>query len=118
MKGRNFQKEVKKGKRITLKWNKKGSVLADPRGTMRDNPYTNLDFRLEKSFALGEYGKLNFYIDVFNIAGRSDLSINSDPFAELEYFTTPPTYTLSSTYGQITSVSGVRSFRLGLRWTF
>jgi len=94
------------------------SILADTRGSMRDNPYTNLDLRLEKSFALGEYGKLNFYIDVFNVAGRSDLSVNSDPYARLYYYRDPPEYILSSTYGQITSVSGVRSVRLGLRYSF
>ncbi len=94
------------------------SVLAEPRGSMRSSSYTNLDLRLEKDFALGGYGKVSLYIDVFNVAGRSDVSINSDPFARLYYYEDPPEYELSSTYGQITSVSGVRSMRLGLRWSF
>lgn len=93
-------------------------ILADQRGTMRSRSYTNMDLRVEKSFALRKYGKLNFYIDIFNVAGQSGVSVNDDPDPRIKYYKTPPEYKLSSTYKQITSVSGVRSFRLGVRWSF
>lgn len=93
-------------------------ILAEPRGTQRTAPYTMLDMRLEKSFSLGDYGKLSLYADVFNLGGRSTISIDQNPDARLYFFDDPPRYRLDSNYGRIDSVSGVRSVRFGFRWTF
>ncbi|TET93480.1 TonB-dependent receptor [Candidatus Aerophobetes bacterium] len=93
-------------------------VMADPRGSTRNSSFTNMDLRVEKSISFGKYGKLNFYADIFNVAGRKSISVNDDPYARIWYYRDPPEYTLSTTYGDITSVSGVRSFRLGMRWSF
>jgi hypothetical protein len=92
------------------------SIRAEPDGSLWTPSYTNIDLRLEKEVAIRGKAKLGVYVDVFNLAGRSGISINENPFARLYSYT--PSQTLSTTYKQITSVYGVRSFRLGARVTF
>lgn len=94
------------------------TVIAEPRGSQRFAPVTHLSLRLEKSFHLGDYGKLNFYIDGYNIGGSSGVEVTTNPLGWLYYYEDPPRYRVNSTYGLINSVYGVRSIRLGLRWTF
>jgi len=94
------------------------SINAEPPGSRRNPPMTNLDIRVEKNFSLKDYGKLSVYVDIFNVGGRSRVYMNQDPNGWLWYFDTPPRYELDDTYGLINSVSGVRSIRLGLRWSF
>ncbi len=94
------------------------SVNAEPRGTQRNRTYTNLDLRVEKSFSFGNYGKLNFYVDVFNAAGYSGVNINQNPNGRVRYDLTPVRYDLSTVYRLVTSIYGVRSIRAGLRWNF
>ncbi len=96
-------------------------VNADPPGTERNRPYTNMDLRVEKSFSLGGFVRLNIYADVFNLAGYSGINVNDNPAPYLR-FDRPPLdasdYQVGSTYKNITSVYGVRSFRLGARVSF
>jgi hypothetical protein len=94
------------------------SIRTEPDGSRWTPSYTNIDLRLEKEFAIRGTAKFSVYADVFNLAGRSGININENPFARLSSASTPPTQTLSTTYKQITSVYGVRSFRLGARVTF
>lgn len=94
------------------------AVSAEEPGSRRGPSYTNLDIRIEKEFKLGNAGRLNFYVDVFNLGGRSGLNVNQDPAGQLRYDRTPVTYTLSTTYAAITSIYGVRSVRLGARFSF
>jgi len=93
-------------------------VNAEVPGARRREPFTNLDLRIEKSFVFGGHGRLNFYVDIFNLAGHSGVNINEDPAPRLRFDNDPPVYQLSSTYAMVTSVYGVRSFRLGVRWSF
>lgn len=94
------------------------SVRAEVDGAQRNPPITTLDLRMEKSFSFGDFGKLSLYADIFNVAGRSGINVNQNPNAILKDYTTPPTYTLSTTYGDVTSCYGVRSVRFGFRWSF
>jgi len=94
------------------------AVNAESPGTLRGPNYTNLDLRVEKSFKLGRFGKMNIYMDIFNVAGRGGLNVNQDPAAYVRYDQTPVAYTLSTTYAQITSIYGVRSIRFGARFGF
>jgi len=73
---------------------------------------------VEKEFTFGKMAKVGIYVDVFNLAGRSGFNINENPYARLYSYRTPPAQTLSSTYRDITSIYGVRSFRLGARVSF
>jgi hypothetical protein len=103
---------------IDTNWSYASDVLTEPVGTRRGPTLTTLDMRLEKSFAFGDYGKLSFYVDIFNVAGRKTLSIERNPNARLYFYRDPPEYRLDSNYGRINSISGVRSARIGFRWSF
>jgi len=94
------------------------SVNAEPPGTRRGAPYTNLDMRVEKSFKIGDLGKIGVYLDIFNVAGRSGISVNQNPDPYLRFDKTPWAYEISTVYGLVTSCYGVRSFRLGMRFSF
>ncbi|MEN6560799.1 MAG: TonB-dependent receptor [Acidobacteriota bacterium] len=94
------------------------SIRTEPDGSRWTPSYTNLDLRLEKEFVFAKKVKLSVYADVFNLAGRSGININENPYARLYSAATTPYQTLSTTYKQITSVYGVRSVRLGARVTF
>ncbi|OGD21992.1 MAG: hypothetical protein A2Y69_08055 [Candidatus Aminicenantes bacterium RBG_13_59_9] len=58
------------------------------------------------------------YVDIFNVAGRSGVTVDNDPSPRLRFDQTTPGYEVSSTYGDVLSVYGVRSFRIGVRWSF
>jgi len=103
---------------IPTDWSYASDVLTETNGSRRDPAITTLDMRLEKSFSLGNYGKLSFYVDIFNVAGRKTLNVDRNPDARLYFYRDPPEYRLSSTYGRINSITGVRSARIGLRWSF
>lgn len=94
------------------------SIRAEPDGSLWTPSFTNIDMRLEKEFVIHGTAKLGIYVDVFNLAGRSGISINENPFARLYSYAATPYQTLSTTYKLITSVYGVRSFRLGARVSF
>ncbi len=93
-------------------------VRAEPDGTRWNPSYANLDLRIEKEFKFGKNYRFNLYADIFNVAGRSGYNINQNPYARLYFFDDPPEYRLSTTYSDITSIYGVRSFRLGARFSF
>jgi len=94
------------------------SLNAEAPGSQRRSPYTNFDLRLEKGFRLGGHSKLDFYVDIFNVGGRSGVVVDNDPSPRLRFDQTPPAYELSPTYGDVVSVYGVRSFRFGFRLSF
>jgi hypothetical protein len=97
-------------------------VSAEKNGSRRDPPYTMLDVRIEKSFPIGDFGKLSLYLDAFNLGGRSGYSITANP----NPYIWPPEgrdpadveYELGSTYGDVTSCYGVRSVRFGMKFSF
>ncbi len=94
------------------------SIPAEPNGTRRNPPYTNLDLRLEKAFTFGEIGKLRVYVDIFNVGGRSGVNINQNPAGWLRYDRSPIEYYYDSNYALVTSVYGVRSVRIGARFSY
>lgn len=95
-----------------------GSILAEPSGTRRTPPETSLDMRIEKSFNFENLGKLSLYLDIFNLGGSSAVSTTQNPNIRVYFYETPPRYTLDPNYGRINSITGVRSMRFGLRWSF
>jgi hypothetical protein len=94
------------------------SLNAEAPGSQRRVPYTNFDLRIEKGFSLKGRAKLDFYVDIFNLGGRSGVVVDNDPSPRLRFDQTPPVYEASSTYGDVLSVYGVRSYRIGVRWSF
>jgi hypothetical protein len=94
------------------------SVAPETIGTRRNPPYTMFDMRVEKSFTLGEFGKLGLIVDVFNLFGRSGYNISQNPNPYIWPYRDPPEIDLDSDYGLLTSAYGVRSVRFGVRFTF
>jgi hypothetical protein len=74
--------------------------------------------RLEKSFTLGELGKLSFFVDAFNLMGRSGYNISQNPNPYIWPYRDPPEIELDTDYGLVTSCYGNRSFRFGARFVF
>jgi hypothetical protein len=93
-------------------------VAPETIGTRRNPPYTMIDIRVEKSFTFGEFGKLSFYIDGFNLGGRSGYNISQNPNPYIWPYRDPPEIDLDSDYGDVTSAYGVRSFRIGAKFAF
>jgi hypothetical protein len=97
-------------------------VAAEKNGSRRDPPYTMLDIRIEKSFPIGDFGKLSLYLDAFNLGGRSGYSITANPSPYIHapegWDPADVEYELSSTYGDVTSCYGVRSVRFGMKFSF
>ncbi len=75
-----------------------------------------LNLRLEKRF--GQVHFLDFTVDVYNVLGSNGFLRDMDPSGVLRSDLAEPTYTVSPTYGQILSIYGVRTFRLGVRYSF
>jgi hypothetical protein len=94
------------------------SLNGEEPGSQRRASYTNFDLRLEKGFSVGGRSRLDFYVDIFNVGGRSGVIVDNDPSPRLRFDQTPPIYEASPTYGNVLSVYGVRSFRIGARWSF
>jgi hypothetical protein len=94
------------------------SLNAEAPGAQRRASYTSLDLRLEKAFPLKNGTRLEFYVDVFNLGGQSGVVVDNDPSPRLRFDQTPAAYEVSPTYGKVLSVYGVRSFRIGARWSF
>ncbi len=95
-----------------------GGINAEPMGERRRQPYTNIDLRVQKSFSMRGLGRLDLYVDIFNLAGRSGVNVNENPYPRLRFDQTPNALTLSSTYRNVTSIYGVRSIRFGARFGF
>lgn len=93
-------------------------VAAEPSGAQRYPSETTLDLRVEKGFNFEKLGKLSFYLDVFNAGGQTFLSVQQNPNGYVYFYESPPRYVLDTTYKRVNSVSGVRSLRLGIRWSF
>ncbi len=100
------------------------TVSAEALGTGRDPAFSSLDLRLHKGFRVGKAGKVDAYLDVFNLLGSSALFEDNDSAGELRTAAdangTPVSisYAASSSYGSILSYYGVRTIRLGARFSF
>ena len=93
-------------------------VAAEPYGTRRNRSYTMLDVRVEKAFTFGERRRLSFYIDAFNIGGRSGVNVSDNPNPYIYPYRDPPEIELDTDYGLLTSAYGTRSVRFGVKFAF
>lgn len=87
----------------------------------RNRSWNRLDLRLEKEFRFGDFGRLGAYIDVFNLLGWSGVGVGRDdvqyyfPVAENDNTGSVTQY---SSYKVISSVSGIRTIKFSLRFSF
>ena len=101
-------------------WSNYVSVQLEPNGAHRQASYDNVDFRLEKEFALG-FGTVSIFADVFNLLGNKYVNVGLNPGGN--WISAGPnsdlgTRTLSSVYNKIVSVTGLRSFKISARVSF
>jgi len=102
-------------------WRSEAKVYLEEPGTRRTASDSNLDLRIEKSFRRGESVKWTIYIDIINALGyKSSFDFPNDEgfwFPEAEN-TTQGIRQTSSSYKNITLLSGSRVFRLSLNYCF
>jgi len=97
------------------------AVATEEIGTRRFPSLTTLDIRIEKRFRVGRGFFVGGYIDILNALGRSGYGISSNPGGYIDYsagWDQPPAFERYSTYGDVTSAYGKRTFKFSLRFTF
>ncbi|MFC2160249.1 carboxypeptidase regulatory-like domain-containing protein [Acidobacteriota bacterium] len=97
------------------------TVATEEIGTRRNPSQTILDIRIEKRFHVGETFTIGGYIDILNALGRSGYGISSNPGGYIDYsagWAQPATFERYSSYGDVTSAYGNRTFKFSLRFTF
>jgi len=94
------------------------STNVEPPGARRNEASDSLDLRIEKDFKLGP-GTLGFYVDIFNLLGAYNLTINKNPagtWKPTDQNTTSGTYTPGSL--GLVGFTGSRQFRFSLLYRF
>jgi len=97
------------------------TVLLEEAGSRRNNSYDNLDIRIEKEFSLGNFGRLVFFLDIFNAFGNRYRSIVQNdggywfPSAEN---TADGLRVFNANYRKTINVYGTRTFRLNVLLRF
>ena len=95
-------------------------VQLAPNGTHRQASWDNIDFRLEKQFKFN-FGTVAVFADVFNLLGNKYVYSGLNPsgvwYPDGEN-TSSGTRVVDSYYQKVTSVSGVRIFKLSARVSF
>ncbi len=98
------------------------AVKLEQAGDRRERSSNSLDFRVEKEFRIGSTATIGAYMDMINVLGSSALSVGLndvyrwDPVAEGAG--QPGTKVLNSNYRIISAVSGLRTFKFGVRFGF
>ncbi|MFB0565501.1 MAG: carboxypeptidase regulatory-like domain-containing protein [Candidatus Aminicenantaceae bacterium] len=97
-------------------------VYIEPLDTRQNRGSNYLDLRLEKEFRLGDFGRLGAYIDCLNVLGWSGVGVGRDDIYQYnpsaENVSEPQNVTLESGYKVISSVSGVRTVKFSVRFSF
>lgn len=100
------------------------SVYIEEPGTRRNRATNYLDLRLEKEFAIGDFGRLGLFIDALNVLGFSDVNVGRNPISRWYPDPNDPmnpnagSYTRSTSFGVPSSVEGLRTIKLSLRFSF
>ncbi len=97
-------------------------VYFDAPGSYRTRASDILDLRLEKEVRLGNVGTIGAYVDVLNLLGYTDVSIGTNDIyiyaPSAENTREPENVTMDSGFGVVNSLSGTRTFKFSLRFTF
>lgn len=91
------------------------SVNAEAPGTRRNRDSNNLDLRLEKFFNIGNLGRFGVFVDVLNVFGERGINVSQNPGGRVY---NDGTFLRSSTYGQLTGIYGIRTYKVSARFTF
>jgi hypothetical protein len=96
-------------------------VNLEPQGTRRRPAVDNIDFRLEKEFAFGSSKRLGMFVDIYNLLGNKYLYPDTNPggtWLPAGENTNQGEFIPSGTYGRVLNLSGVRTFKFSLRFSF
>ena len=97
-------------------------VNVETLGSRRNYTRTNVDFRLEKNFGLGSFGKFGVYLDAFNLLGNTYVNINRNPsgtWRPEDNNSAEGTFSPTGSYKRITGITGLsRTFQISLRYSF
>lgn len=96
------------------------TIAVEPSGSRRNQSYDNLDVRLEKELTF-TFGKFGLFLDIYNLLGATYVTIGQNPagtWYPTDANVRTGTYTVSSTYGRVTALSGTRTFKFSLRFQF
>jgi len=97
------------------------NVFLETPGIRRKKAFDNLDIRIEKELILKRFGKLRAIVDIFNVLGNKYRSINQNDggyWFPNDENTAQGIRVLYPYYKKITSLSGVRIFRLSFVVSF
>jgi hypothetical protein len=97
------------------------TVNVETPGDRRNPALDNVDFRIEKEFGLGKYGRIGFFLDVYNLLGNTYVSIAQNPAGRwfpVDANTNVGTYNPDPWYGNITGISASRTYKISVRYTF
>jgi len=96
-------------------------VYTEPVGSRREQSFDNVDLRFEKQFDV-RLGKVGVFVDIYNLLGNRYIYYGQDPggvWSPNGFGSASGSYTnISSRYGKATSISGVRTYKFSLRFTF
>jgi hypothetical protein len=71
--------------------------------------------RVEKTFNIGDFGRVGIFLDVLNVLGESWFDINQNPGGTLF---PDGSFVQDPAYGQHYGANGLRTFKLSARFTF
>jgi outer membrane receptor protein involved in Fe transport len=91
------------------------SVMAESPGSNRRSSRNMLDARVEKVFRFGNSYRLGLFVDVLNILGDSYYSVIENAGGRVY---ANGTFQRWTNYGTVTSIQGIRVFKLSARFTF
>lgn len=98
------------------------SIYIEPIDTRRNPAVNQLDMRVEKNFDIPRAGRIGAFVDVLNLLGYTSVSVGQNEIARYSPSNwgvrEPANVLLNSNYKLVTGVSGLRSLRLCLRYSF
>ncbi|OGD17804.1 MAG: hypothetical protein A2W03_14825 [Candidatus Aminicenantes bacterium RBG_16_63_16] len=98
------------------------SVFIEPMDTHRYPASNQLDLRLEKEFNVQRVGRFGIFMDVLNLLGYTYVSVGMNDISRYSpsapNVREPANVIANSAYKVISGVSGLRSLRLCLRYSF
>ncbi len=96
-------------------------IMVETPGERRLQGSDVLDLRAEKEFDLGNFGRIGFYVDAFNVLGFNRVSIGQNvggTWRPTDNNVTTGTFTPAGTYKVITGVEATRLFKFSIRYSF
>jgi len=94
-------------------------INVESKGTRRIQAIDTVDLRLEKEFLLGKYGTFGVFVDVFNLLGRTTMSVKQDPAGSWKPADVNTTVgSFSPSWMGVSGHSGTTIYKFSVRYSF